>query len=101
MSAPSNLSEAQTTRPVLRRAIAAVQNADRKALLLGAVGITAQPSHPIGTRVRSTVPGYPWKGVLLKPDPDLPECPYNVKWDNGMVEACLEDEIVVLRGVVS
>lgn len=87
--------------PVLRRAIAAVQNADRQVLLLGAVGITAQPSHPIGTHVRSTVPGYPWKGVLLEPDPDLPECPYLVRWQNGMVEACLEDEIVVLRGVVS
>lgn len=87
--------------PVLRRALAAVQNADAQVLLLGAVGITTQPSHPIGTHVRSTVPGYPWKGVLVKPDPDLPECPYKVKWENGMVEACLADEIVVLRGVVT
>lgn len=87
--------------PVLQRAIAAVQKADRQSLLLGAVGITAQHSHPIGTHVRSTVSGYPWKGVLVKPDPDLPECPYLVKWQNGTVEACLEDEIVVLRGVVS
>lgn len=78
-----------------------LKNADAHALLVGAVGITAQPSHPIGTHVRSTVPGYPWKGVLVKPDPDLPECPYKVKWQNGMVEACLEDEIVVLHGVVS
>lgn len=52
-----------------------------------------------GTRVRSTVPGYPWKGTVIAPDPDLRLC--RVLWDNGTIEACLDDEIEVLRGEVA
>lgn len=52
------------------------------------------PDPTPGSRVRSTIPGFPWIGTVTKVEDSL--CPFKIAWDNGTVESVLPKEIEVL-----
>ena len=56
---------------------------------------------PLASRVRSTIPGFPWIGTMIAYEPEFPAFPFKVCWDNETHENCSAGELKVLSVVAA